>query len=180
MGDFTPSQQQSTLTQNDFSTNRGVTKFKTVLDIESYYIASIHKPNMLSSRATVSRGSADKQIGTEFKLSEFTTDIPNEYVEALNSNSDPDFETPKHKKAYNKRSSSLTKNIQPVESRKRGIHLVNQSKTYPSSTHKMSNINANLRENIDEYYSQVQQLKRQVRMQENQLDYLLIEIHLHQ
>ena len=128
--------------------------------------------HMLSSHTTVRRGSADKQIGTEFELSELTTDIPNEYVEALNSDSDPDFETPKHKKAHNKRSSSLSKNLQPVESRKRSIHLVKQSKTSPSSTQKMNSINAKLRENIDEYYSQVQHLKRKVWMQEKQLDYL--------
>ena len=101
MSDFTPTQQQSTLTQNEFSTNRGVTKFKTALDIESYTIASMRE-HMLSSRTTATRGSPDRRIATEFELSELTTDIPNEYVEAINSDSDPDFESPKHKKAPNK------------------------------------------------------------------------------
>ena len=68
MGNFTSSQQQSMLTQKDFSTNRGVTKFKTALDIKSYTIASMYK-HMLSSRATVSKCSANKRIRTKFELS---------------------------------------------------------------------------------------------------------------
>jgi len=51
MDEFSLPQHQSTLTQNDFSTKRGVTKFKTTLDIENYYaIASMHE-QMLNSRA---------------------------------------------------------------------------------------------------------------------------------
>ena len=45
----------------------------------------------MNSRATVSRGSADKQVPTEYDFSELTTDIPDEYVEAIDSGSDPDF-----------------------------------------------------------------------------------------
>ena len=107
-----------------------------------------------------------------FDLSELTTDIPDEYVEAINSDSNPDFETPKHKKAHRKRSSSLSKNSEPAISRKRSIQLVKQSKSSSSSKQKLSGINEKLLANVDEYYSQVQQLKRKVRMQEKQLDYL--------
>jgi len=171
MDEFSHPQHQSTLTQNDLSTKRGVTKFKTTLDIENYAIASMHE-QMLNSRTTVSRGSEDKRIANEFDLSELTTDIPDEYVEAINSNSDPDLENPKHKKAHRKRSSSLSKNSEPAISRKRSISSVKQSKSSPSSKQKLSGINEKLRENVEQYYSQVQQLKRQVKVQGKQLEYL--------
>ena len=171
MDEFSPPQQQSTLMQNDFSTNRGVTKFKTTLDIENYAIASMHE-QMLNSRATVSRVSEDKRIANEFDLSELTTDIPDEYVEAVNSDSDPDFENPKHKKAHRKRSFPLSKNSKPAISRKRSISSVKQSKSSPSSKQKLSGINEKLRANVEQYYSQVQQLKRQVKVQGKQLEYL--------
>ena len=171
MDEFSPPQQQSTLTQNDFSTKRGVTNFKTTLDIESYAIASMHE-QMVKSRAQVSRGGAVERIANEFDLSELTTDIPNEYVEAINSGSDPEFETPKHKKAHKKRSSSLSKNSEPAISRKRNISPHKQSKSSPSSKQKLSSINDKLRENVEQYYSQVQHLKRHVKVQEKQLEYL--------
>lgn len=103
MGDFAPPQQQSTLMQNNFSTNRGVTEFKSIINIENYDIASMPK-QMMNICATVSKRSADKWIRIKFDLSELTLDIPNEYVEALNSNSGPDFETAKYNKAIKKRS----------------------------------------------------------------------------
>lgn len=164
MDEFSPPQQQSTLTQNDFSTKRGVPNFKTTLDIESYAIASMHE-QMVKSRAQVSRGGAVERIANEFDLSELTTDIPNEYVEAINSGSDPEFETPKHKKAHKKRSSSLIKNSEPAISSKRSMST-------RSSKQKLSSINDTLRENVELYYSQVQHLKRHVKVQEKQLEYL--------
>ena len=83
------------LTQNALSTDKGVIRYKTTLDIESYAIKSMHEL-LMNGRATVSRGSADKQVLTEYGLSELTTDIPDDYIEAIDSRSDPDFLSPKH------------------------------------------------------------------------------------
>ena len=60
MDDFSPPQQQSTLTQNDFSTKRGAANFNDTIDIENCAIVIMHE-HMLKDRAAVTRGSADKQ-----------------------------------------------------------------------------------------------------------------------
>ena len=170
MDDFSPPQQQSTLTQNDFSTKRGAANFKDTIDIENCAIISMHE-HMLKSRAAVTRGSADKRNATDFDLLELAKDIPDEYVDVISSHSDPDFATPKHKKTNRIASSSLSKNSEPAISRKRSIPLVKQSKSYSSSKTKLSGINETLTANVQEYYSQVQQLKKKVRMQEKELEY---------
>jgi len=103
MDQFLSPPKQSTLTQNVFSTDKGVTRYKTTLDIESYAIKSMHE-SLMNGHATVSRGSADKRVPTEYDLSELTTDIPDEYVEAINSGSDPDFVSRKHNPDIRKRS----------------------------------------------------------------------------
>ena len=74
-----------------------------MLDIESYSINSMHEL-LMSSRATVSRSSADKRVRTEYNLSELTMDIPDEYVEAINSRSDSDFVSRKYNPDISKRS----------------------------------------------------------------------------
>ena len=83
-----------------------------MLDIESYSINSMHEL-LMSSRATVSRSSADKRVRTEYNLSELTMDIPDEYVEAIDSGSNPGFVSRKHNPIISKHSIPLNKNPQP-------------------------------------------------------------------
>ena len=75
MDQFSSPPKQLTLTQNNFSTNKGVTQYNTSLDIESYAINHMHE-TLMKSRAIASRGSVNKQVPTEYDLSELTRDIP--------------------------------------------------------------------------------------------------------
>lgn len=122
--------------------------------------------------ATISRGSADKPAKTEYNMLELTMCLPDEYVDTISSDSDPDCDTPKFNPAISKRTTPLNTIQQPNGSTKRSIFIIEKRRSSPSFKQKMSGINETLHKNIDEYYSQVQQLQRKNRIQEKQLDSL--------
>ena len=72
----------------------------------------MHK-SLINGHATASRGSINKQFPTEYNFSELTTDIPDEYVEAIDSGSNPGFVSRKHNPIISKHSIPLNKNPQP-------------------------------------------------------------------